>query len=373
MKRSIIKRLLPLAVLFASAACGEWTETESLDIDYPTLEEQNPELYARYLRSLRDYKARDHKITFVTVDNVPYAPSQQNEHLTTLPDSVDFISLADPARVHPTLAAEMTQVREKGTRTVYPVDYDRIESDWERLLEEEEANRPETPAGTAEDAGSGDEGGEPDPDPAEVQEQRFLDYCREQAAQQLAYCDRYGFDGVVLCMTGRNPDGMAAEERSKYTARQEAFLRTANAWSEEHADKLLFFRGKPQYLTDKSLLGRCTCIILPALEAVSPSELALEVVRASVAGVPADRLLVEVSTVDPTDATDDTGYFLATDADGRSRLRAIKGAAQWVVEPAAYPKAGIAVTRAQNDYFDVTLVYRNIREAIGIMNPAPKN
>ena len=42
MKRNIKKFLFPaVAVAVLSfAACSDWTETESLDINYPTLEEQ---------------------------------------------------------------------------------------------------------------------------------------------------------------------------------------------------------------------------------------------------------------------------------------------------------------------------------------------
>ena len=64
MKRNIKKFLFPaVAVAVLSfAACSDWTETESLDINYPTLEEQNPELYKQYLKALRDYKAGEHKV-----------------------------------------------------------------------------------------------------------------------------------------------------------------------------------------------------------------------------------------------------------------------------------------------------------------------
>ena len=56
MKRNIKKFLFPaVAVAVLSfAACSDWTETESLDINYPMLEEQNPELYKQYLKALRD-------------------------------------------------------------------------------------------------------------------------------------------------------------------------------------------------------------------------------------------------------------------------------------------------------------------------------
>lgn len=366
MKRNIKHLLLPLFAMFALAACEEWTETERLDIRYPLLEEQNPELYARYLEALRAYKAREHKLAIVAIDNVATAPSQQNEHLTTLPDSIDWILLENPAKLHPTLAAEFEQVRRKGTRVGYTIDYDRIEARWAELLEQEQNSIEPT-----DENSEGDE--EPQPDPGVLLEQRFLDFCREQVGEQLLVCDRYGYDGIALACTGRNMEGMAPEARAQYIARQEAFFGMAGAWLAERTDIELLFRGQPQYLADKSLLEHCSCIILPAREAISQSELALAIIQASVAGVPSDRFLVEVSTVSPTDPTDETGYFLATDTDGKSRLRAIKGAAQWVVAPSSYTKAGIAVTRAQNDYFQVALVYKNIREAIGIMNPAPKN
>ncbi len=366
MKRIIAKLLLPLAAACVCAACEEWTETERLDIRYPSLKEQNPELYARYLQALRAYKAREHKLAIVAIDNVATAPSQQNEHLTTLPDSIDWILLENPAELHPTLAAEFGQVRRKGTRVGYTIDYDRIEARWAELLEEEESGAEPTDENNEDDE-------EPQPDPGVLLEQRFLDFCHEQVGEQLLVCDRYGYDGIALACTGRNMEGMAPEARAQYVARQEAFFGTVNAWLADRTDIELLFRGRPQYLADKSLLEGCACIILPATAAISQSELALTLAQASVEGVPADRLLVEVATVSPLDPTDETGYFLTTDDDGKSRLRAIKGAAQWVVAPAAYPKAGIAVARAQNDYFNVALVYKNIREAISIMNPAPKN
>lgn len=374
MKSNIIQFFFPVVMLFAFVACDEWTETESLDIHRPTLEEQNPELYAQYMQALRDYKARDHKIVFVSVDNPSTAPSQRSEHIKTLPDSVDYIVLKNPADVHPTLVAEMSLVREKGTRVLYTIDYDALEARWAQILEEEENNRPEEPE-TPEipDEGEGDEGEEPQPDPAEVLEQRFLDFCREQTALQLAYCDRYGFDGVIVACTGKNYFGMADDVQARYIARQEAFFGAVVVWHGTHADKSLSFCGKPQYLADKSILAQCDYIILPAIDAQSVSELSLVLVQALVAEVPADRFVIQVSTVSATDPTDETGYFLGMDEDGKSRLRAVKAAAQWTLAASDCSKAGLFIADAQNDYFNISMVYRNIREAISIMNPAPKN
>lgn len=83
-------------------------------------------------------------------------------------------------------------------------------------------------------------------------------------------------------------------------------------------------------------------------------------------GVPADRFIVSASTIslDTTDKT--TGYYNA--------LRALSEAAYWVTEPSAeFIKAGLAIENMQNDYYNATNTYQYVREAINIMNPAPKN
>ena len=161
--------------------------TESLDINYPSLEEQNPELYKQYLQALRDYKAGEHKVVFVSMDNTTSAPAQRNEHLTTMPDSVDIICLMNPDNLHPTLAGEFAKVREKGTRVIYNIDYNAIEKLWEKVLADEEANKPEepaapdTPEATQDEGGEG--GGEGEPTPEEELELRFLEFCRQQTVR----------------------------------------------------------------------------------------------------------------------------------------------------------------------------------------------
>ena len=375
MKRTIKKFLLPVvaAVAVTFGACSDWTETESLDINYPSLDKQNPELYKQYLEALRTYKATDHPVTIVSVPGRTAAPSQQNEHFTNLPDSVDYICVTNPAGLHPMLAAEITEVHKKGTRVVYDIDYEAIESLWEKELEEEQAAKPEQP-GTPGEPAVVQESGDDEPTSGQELERRFLEFCREQAELQLSYCARYGFDGVTVSYEGRAPLSMTEAERAAYAARQDAFFSTVAGWTSKHGDKLLFFRGSPQNLVDVSFLSGCRYIIVPAPGAVSADQLSLAVLMSAASGVPTDRFIVGVTTPSITDPADENGYFSAFEADGKSRMRATKGAARWTVAPAAgYTKAGIAVADAQNDYYNITLVYKNIREAIDIMNPAPKN
>lgn len=383
MKHHIKKFLFPIfaaaAVTFGS--CSDWTETESLEINYPSLDKQNPELYRQYLEALINYKAGDHKIMMVSMRGQATAPGLQNEHLTTMPDSVDYICLTDPADLHPMLVGEISEVHRKGTRVVYNIDYNRIELLWKQKLEEEEAakpeqpEQPETPAEPAlvqhVNGDDGEGGGELTPE--QELELRFLEFCKEQTGIQLAYCDKYGFDGVEIIYTGRALLSMTEDVKAIYAARQEAFVATVGNWYQQHRDKLLFFRGNPQNLVDMAILSNCRYIIIPAFTATTGNELSLAVLTAAADGVPADRFIVGVKTPSITDPTDESGYFAAYEADGKTRIRAVKGAAEWVMEPASYTKAGIAVADAQNDYFNTTLVYKNIREAIHFMNPAPKN
>lgn len=361
MKPILNKLLLPLAGVLALglAACSDWTETESLDINYPSIEEQNPALYAKYLEALRNYKARNHKVVFVTMENHPEAPQQQNHHLTNMPDSVDFICVTRPADMHPMLVSEIGKVYEKGTRVVYDISYDQIETLWKQQLEAEQTQ----PQPKQED------------DQTESsQEERFLSFCRAQVEQQLAYCARFGFDGLQATYTGQDPASMSEEVKALHTARQQAFFAPVENWKQNNAEKVLFFRGSPQNVFTLGIFSRCDYLILPAHSATSGDELTRSVLLASAAGVPTDRFIVGVTIPSLTDPNDFSGYFTDYEADGKTRMRATKGAARWVIAPGKdYTRAGIAIDQAQNDYYNLTLVYRHIREAIGVMNYAPKN
>ena len=167
---------------------------------------------------------------------------------------------------------------------------------------------------------------------------------------------------------------MQDEDIAQYAARQEAFFSNVKTWSGANSGKVLVFQGNPQNLIDKSILGECDYIVIPALTATSADKMSFAVLMAAVEDVPTDRFVIGVTTPSLTDLSDESGYFSGYEADGKTRVRATKGAAQWVVSPASgYEKLGISIANAQNDYFNLTLVYKNIREAVDILNPAPKN
>ena len=81
MKINIKRYFLPLAAVLFMAGCHEAVEPEAIDVNYSSFEETNPELYARYMQALREYKAGSHKAVFVTM-TVPEsgAPSHAAFH-----------------------------------------------------------------------------------------------------------------------------------------------------------------------------------------------------------------------------------------------------------------------------------------------------
>ena len=95
--------------LLALAGCSEWTEPQSVDLNVPTLESQNPELYAQYLQSLKEYRDSEHKVMIAKFDNVPGAPAGRAEHINCLPDSVDYVILNNPDNLSRTILSEMKE------------------------------------------------------------------------------------------------------------------------------------------------------------------------------------------------------------------------------------------------------------------------
>ena len=91
-KSKIVAALL-FATNLAFVSCDDWTDVESIDIKQPNIEEQNPELYTKYLENLRQYKESEHKIVYVQFDNTHKGYQSRADHLTDLPDSIDIISL----------------------------------------------------------------------------------------------------------------------------------------------------------------------------------------------------------------------------------------------------------------------------------------
>lgn len=366
MKTNNILRSLALAAVIVSASCSEWTQTESLDLTEPGLEYRDPAAYEAYLSRVRAYKADKHRILFAWFDNAGRTPATQAYLLKALPDSLDIVSLTTPEQMPEWQLRDMRAIQErKATRVIYTIDNDALNAEWEALLKEEapeedslgtDSDTPDTGAETDADSGSS---AEEAPDETE----RYAAFVAERLSGLLACCDTYGFDGIELRYIGSSTTVMNDRERAEYAARQRAFLAPVAEWAAAHPDKLFVFTGKPEHLLDVSLAAACDYIVLASESAADIHSLTRTALMTLIDGVPSDRFLAAVELPDPQGKDPVQGYF-------DSEL-AIRAAAEWtLVQEHGIAKAGIAVRDVQNDYYDANLVYRHVREAIGIMNPS---
>lgn len=360
----IFKNILKLTVTTLAAAavlsaCSDWTNPEPVDFHYVTIEEKNPELYAAYMQSLRDYRTSDHKIVIAKYDNRTGAPSGRADHLICLPDSVDYIifqnaALVDDEYVKP----EMQTARgQKGQRILYEMDYAAmVAAHKEYKAAWDDAHQPA-------------EGGEPSEEVA-LEMDEFVSLAVEE---EVKYLDTYGYDGVNIKATFRNPSSCTADQLEALKASQEAFLGGIAEMVKSHEGMLVFFEGTPQYLLcHNDIVENCDYIIVPAESASNSYECSynLELLM-SLGNLPTDRFVLGVTTKSLEDPSLKPGSFTGTDRNGNAKT-AIIGGAEWVAAGNSDAiRAGICVNNAKNDYFNLNKVYYNIREAISIMNPSP--
>ncbi|MDO4164212.1 MAG: glycoside hydrolase family 18 [Bacteroides sp.] len=329
--KNIIK---PFAGLFllGTVSLASCTDVESITIHESSVNEQNPEAYAKYLSNLNAYKSADHKVVYAFFDNsnkTPYSPAQ---HITNMPDSIDVISMMYPA-LEEFEKTDIEAVHQKGTKVVYTVSYDDIEAAYDELTADGS-----TSVGT------------------------FDSYLQSELTTQMAYAG--DFDGLIFEFSGENPNFMSATDLAAYQTTQNIFLSAISSWQSANTGKMLVFKGEPQNLLSRTLLSNCEHIILDCGSATTSAQLDLLVTSAMETGVPTDRFVMAVSTVSTDSADRSTGYWDSS--------RALSEVAYWTtVENASFEKAGIAIYNVQNDYYSTAGACTYVREAIDIMNPAP--
>lgn len=346
MKNRKIKNTLYAICLLASVSlvgCSDWTEVEGLNVNQPTIETQNPELYAKYLESIRVYKSSSHKCTYVWFDNSSKVPSNRARHLITVPDSVDVIVLMHPDKLIDRELQEMDQVRAtRGTKVIYSLNYDEIKLAFDSRIKAKSV--------------------------AEGDEDLFLKYLNDTVSYVLSLADKYKYDGIIAGFKGKSTDHMTEGQIKVYKAYESAFFGAVKEWYEKHSDKMLVFEGMPQYLSDKDFLKGCKHIIIPCKDVDNNALLSYRILMAKAEGVPADRFVVSVQTnsLDPRDSK--TGIW----SDGKTR--SITAAAFWVAAAKDPSIAGMGIYNVSNDYFNSELIfkYKYTREAISILNPSIK-
>ena len=334
--KNIIKSALGV-FLMGSLTMVSCTDVESLDINRPTAQEQNPEAYANYLQNLRNYKNAEHKIVYAWFDNSTKVPASPAHHMTNIPDSVDIVWRMYPEALADFEKSDIETMHNKGSKVVYTISYDDIKTAWE----DQQAN-------------SDGEGTE------------FNTYLQAELDKQLAYSA--SFDGVIVEFIGQDPTFMNTDEKEAYAATQNIVLNAVKSWKSANENKMLTWQGKPQNLIDKTILNDCSHIILDIDKVTDTNQLLLTVKSALADGVPTDNIVIAVSTTGADTSDKKTGYW---DTD----VRALGEVAHWVAagypEADGFTRAGIAIYNVQNDYYATGGTYTYVKEAINILNPAP--
>ena len=332
MRNTLILNIL--LVCLVAVSCSEWTTPESLEFEKNSIQQIDPELYRQYCEAVRAYKESDHKVMYVTFENVQIAGNGSHK-ITMLPDSVDYVQLHNPEISEPVLK-EMDTMREKlGTRFVLRFSYNECLSEYQTL----EPTEPEAGIPT------------------------FEDFFAGQFAKVTAKVAEYGLDGFTFAFTCGNPYEMTSSDRSALEqAQQMAFPQVAE-WIGANADKRFFFEGYPHYILVDGVVSAAEYVILPTRSERATGDLAYRALQAVNSGKVSKhtRFLFAVETPSFIEEEYLVGQFVLGEQ--------IPLAADWMTEDASFDKSGLAVWNVQRDYFDTRKIYSTVRRAIKTMNP----
>ena len=332
MRNTLILNIL--LVCSVAVSCSEWTTPESLEFEKNSIQQTDPELYRQYCEAVKEYKGSDHKVMYVTFDNVEKI-SNGSHNIVMLPDSVDYVQLHNPEIAEPVLK-EMNAMREKlGTRFVLRFSYNECLAEYQTL----EPTEPEAGIPT------------------------FEDFFAGQFAKVTAKVAEYGLDGFTFAFTCGNPYEMMTSDRSALEqAQQMAFPQVAE-WIGANADKKFFFEGYPHYILVDGVVSAAEYVILPTRSERATGDLAYRALQAVNSGKIAKdtRFLFAVETPSFIEEEYLVGQFVLGEQ--------IPLAAEWIAADASFEKSGLAVWNVQRDYFDTKKIYSTVRRAIKTMNP----
>ena len=351
--KSIFKINILLVSIALLAGCSEWTTPESIEIEKNSIEQTNPELYAKYCDALKEYKASEHKIAYTTFLNSPEIAANGSEKISMIPDSVDFVQLMN-LEVSESHLEEIAAVREKkGTRFVFRFSVNECMEAYEAYVEEILA-----------EAEKEAEGAEEGTEPVEPVIPEFAEYYAAEFQKVTAKIAEYGLDGFTFAFVGKNIDGMTEAQKEEYAAAEAAALVPLKEWIAANGSKLLFLEGNPQYLLDTEVVNATPYYILPTRDSRSVGELGLYGINAYTSGkLPENaKLLYAVETPSFIEEEYLVGQFVLGEQ--------IPLAADWIAKDASFEKSGLAIWNVQRDYFNTDgMVYPNVRKAIKTMNP----
>ncbi|MDE7126957.1 MAG: hypothetical protein K2O58_03550 [Bacteroidales bacterium] len=302
--------------VFAAVACSDWTKPEALDYIHKGVEETDPAGYEAYLKSIREYKATDHKVMILNVSGTDAYPVSQSQLLMAMPDSADYICVGNLENLHSEFVKQISLVKEKkATSVLSAVDFALAYADW--LDHKIALSDNGSPAPTLDECKA---------------------YFKEHAARQFSYCGKYPFDGVIASFTGTL---ITDEEKASMSG----FMEAVSEWRASNKDKLFMMRGNVNLLQDKSILAETKYIIL-----VMGGDKGVASLRSKVRSVLSsidqkDRIIFEAVTpsIDEPEPKGETIYEAAED---------LVKLGDYTYGGKTYISLGLAVSNANDDYFN---------------------
>lgn len=328
--KSILKSIIGISLTsgLLLTACSDWTDPEAFTVNETNIESQNPELYAKYLANLREYRNTDHQLVYAWFDNSEKRPFSRAHHLTDIPDSIDVVALMYPDNLIQSEMEEIENIRtQKGMKVIYSIDFDQIKASYNEIVD----NAPEE-------------------EPIAVE---FRQYLTEQTANLLSLAGKYNYDGICINYIGKSPILMTDTEKKEYMENENCFIGIVNDWLERNPEMSLSFQGQPENLYEgKFILDKCNVIFIASTEANSSGELTYLLSQS---------YLLEYATKYGATATVD------------NKKLSLQNFAQW----AAAPQNGnelkaVGIYNLALDYYASGYNYQNVREAISILNPSVK-
>lgn len=324
------------------SSCSKWTEQETIAVKDPAVSSSDPELYAKYLENLKQYKQADHQYVFGWFDNSNKSAGSQGYHIDQVPDSLDYVVLTAPDGLIDREIQEMDKLRtQKGTKSLMSFDYDALKSYYDKRVLENPAIVNEVPKMAD-----------------------FKTFLSDSLAHALSLVDTYHYDGVIFAYQGKSTAFMSEDEKTAFAQQEIDFWEPIMTWQKSHADKVFIYQGNPQYLQDKSILEASRYIILHNDNIQSSYGLTMQLLASKTAGVPTDRFIVLAETTSLVASDSKTGMF----TDGS---RAIISTATWTAGiQGDIQLAGMGIVNISNDYFNPAYVYQYSKQAINILNPS---
>lgn len=335
MEKGINIGALLLAASLTFASCSDWTDVDNLKVEYGNVEQENPELFAQYLASLREYRKTDHTIVYAWYDNSVKVPVSRAHYLREIPDSIDVVGLIHPDSLTQSELDQIDELRnQKGMKVIYSIDFDRMKSDYTNLI------APATP------------------------DRSFRAYLTDSLSYALSLLKKYPYDGLCIGYTGKSTVLMDDAEKKEYMENENCFIGIMKDWCARNEGVELTFLGAPENLLDQSILDQCSTILLDGRTASAANELTTLLTQSYLPQY-AGRYGM---TVAGTPLSGSNRY--AAFADGTPATQAL---AEWANAPQQGMRIrAVGVYDFSGDYFNADNTYKNMRNMISTLNPSIK-